>query len=60
MMDIVNLANDMAQYNAASTQNIMMLKKAQEQVKMQGEGLIEALDASHININDGKSLDVKI
>lgn len=61
-MNMVNMANSLAQYEATNTQGIMMLKKIQDQVKVQGQNMVEAIDASaiHIDVNDGKSLDVKI
>lgn len=61
-MDIVNMANNLAQYEATNTQGLMMLKKIQDQVKVQGENIVEAIESSAINIevNDGNSLDIRI
>lgn len=59
-MDIAQLSMDMSAYKADSAQGMLMLKKAKEQMQVQGENLVDMIESSTVQVNDGKSLDVHI
>ncbi len=59
-MDIVGAANQMSAIDTKSSQGMLMLKKAKDQMETQGANIVEMIKSSEVAINDGKSLNIRV
>lgn len=59
-IDLAKISTKMSQYDVKNKVDISMCKKAQDQVKLQGENFVEAMSTIDVEVNDGKSLNVRI
>ncbi len=59
-MDVAQVSMGIADYKTHEVAGMKMLKNIKEQMQVQGDNFVAMVESTEINVNDGKSLDVRI